>query len=425
MDVVLLGNGGSPRLPRNNNVEFIPVEDFYDPSEFDAASSKITLDASFRGGFWLKTFERLFVLEQYMVSSGLGAVFHAELDQLLFGTNELVDKLEGSGDSGIFFPFHGKDKAVASVFFCNSALAFRDLIESSQKGTGFPNEMAFLARWARHSTHFFKLPTLSDLIGPKNPSKTLQFFRGLDGVTDAAELGLWVGGRDPRNLPVNVRPSTKFRYPDDRAVLPERFLAKLRFRLAVDERGLWVQSSELPNETRLYNLHLHSKVHSWLSSGKGKLRLLIDASNFPAPAQLPSTRKSQVVTRARDLLRRILSNPSKAGTVLVAQVNSAMGWRPSSRPFISGDSFRKIANHIWESGAETLLAKELEAESVIFCRTNDLATLNQKVLRKVRVPVVLLLGNSDLSPPQEVSELARNPIIQKPRAKSGSTFSRR
>jgi hypothetical protein len=69
--------------------------------------------------------------------------------------------------------------------------------------------------------------------------------------------------------------------------------------------------------------------------------------------------------------------------------------RPSSAPFVSGDTFRSLASHVWESERTTLKPSDLSQNDIIFCQADLVGSLNEKVLAHSDVEVTLLLGNSD------------------------------
>ena len=148
LDVTFIGNRDfRPHIPRVG-VDFVDVESFYAPSAFAQAGAKVSLSADFRGGFWLKTLERLFVLEQFMAATARKSLLHAELDQLTFRVDLLLENLLLSPRKGIFFPFHSERKAVASVLFCNDIGSISDLLMNASSGPAFENEMELLVRWA-------------------------------------------------------------------------------------------------------------------------------------------------------------------------------------------------------------------------------------------------------------------------------------
>lgn len=280
------------------DVKFVPLEDFYDPTVFEKMRSRIVFDHNFRGGFWLKTFERLFVLQQFMRTQEFRAVLHAELDQLLFGVEDLIDSLERLPMRGTFFPFHKPDKAVASVLYSNDEGSLEALLDGS--GTNiYNNEMELLRAWAIQSpSSFSALPTLAnDLLGREAtlpPQVDIIEYETLGGYVDAAELGLWVGGRDPRNLPILTKPTNHFVYSEKKRAMDTGQLERLFFSYSTSSRSLSVMEGEQGFSRRLYNLHLHSKIHRWLWRNDPTLQGLLTVANAGFSSSFPGTRRHQI-----------------------------------------------------------------------------------------------------------------------------------
>lgn len=296
LDVTIIGERRI-RHSVPNSVRFVELESFYERSEFEGARRNVMLDHGFRQGFWVHTLERFFVLEQFARHENRASILHAELDQLLFGVNNLADRLERQSVSGVFFPFHSQEKAVASIFFCNDPAAFRSLLDRASTGPPFGNEMELLVHWAAESPHHvIRLPTLGDVVGlvPQDKLSPLIGAEGCGGIVDAAELGLWVGGRDPRNLDLNERPQNRFTYPSGKAVLPKDLLERVRFELESSPTRLWVSFADTFTRYRIYNLHLHSKIHPWIERSGRNLQTLLDATNNGATIALPGARYRQV-----------------------------------------------------------------------------------------------------------------------------------
>lgn len=312
LQVTIIGESRIRHSVPKSCVRFVELETFYDRLEFEGARRNINLDQGFRQGFWVHTLERFFVLEQFARHENRASILHAELDQLLFGVNDLADRLERQSLSGVFFPFHSQEKAVASIFFCNDPVAFRSLLDRASTGPPFGNEMELLVHWAAESPqHVIRLPTLGDVVGvvPQDKLPPIIGPEECGGIVDAAELGLWVGGRDPRNLDLNERPQTGFTYPSGKAALPKDLLERVRFELESSPTRLWVSFADSSRRDRLYNLHLHSKTHPWIRQSRRNLQTLLDASNNGATIALPGARYRQVTyvlsKRARRKYRRL------------------------------------------------------------------------------------------------------------------------
>jgi hypothetical protein len=293
------------------NINFVSLENFYDPLTFENAKKNVTLDHQFRSGFWLKTLERLFVLKQFMIYESRDSIFHAELDQVFFGADELLDNLITTGLRGIFYPLHNTEKAVASVFYSNDIDALDSILELSCNGPSFANEMELLITWSKKFPNkFIALPTLKDIllerekVTNKNKFKTVDH-KSLGGIVDASELGLWVAGRDPKNLALSEKPATKFTYPSSSASLSTNSLKNLRFELSSMGDELTITYPDNSIHIRVFNLHIQAKIHGWLIKNQSHLFLMFLKANSPDKFRFPGTRRIQIQYAVIVILSRI------------------------------------------------------------------------------------------------------------------------
>ena len=424
--VRLIGN--AEQSPRNLGqlANFTAVEDFYDGAEFADVSKYLSSSSKFRGGFWHKTLERLFVLEAFWRVSGELDILHAELDQLLFRIDELQGNLRSFGAQGLFFPIHNKDSAVASVFYANSRSALRSLLQFPYSGVSFPNEMVLLRMWALANPDlFFRLPTLANELGKGGWLLELGGrqidSRSLGGIVDAAQLGQWVGGIDPRNVPLARQPETRFSDKPDPELISFDELSGLKFALGSPDGILRWELAEKKASGVIFNLHLHSKVHQALLRGKPSFEQLIGFSNQGRTVVLPRARLSQLqhhftrsiasfLRAAADFIyKRAKALPPGLRARLHESVDRFVGRakmsadsnsnfvsdRPGSQPYVSGDSFRMLANVFWEGNEKTKYSSSLAAGDIVFCESDRLDGFVKHVLEKNDAPIVLLLGNSD------------------------------
>jgi hypothetical protein len=312
MAVRMIGNHGLKKKADINGVEFTTIENFYNPDEFKKVEQKVLLPHNFRQGFWLKTLERFFVIQQYMSTYGISQIFHAELDQLLFGCSNLVEKIESSKKVGIFVPFHTVNLAVASIFYCNDIEALDSLLDYSKKEMNLNNEMSLIAMWAKSNpSRIFALPTLSTVI---NGSKVFSQHgistltpEQVGGIVDAAQLGQWVGGEDPRNIPITIMPTNQYHEAENLEIVSKDQLSKSQ--LSLQKNGYVTISTESAESIRVYNLHIHSKIHSWIWRSDDNLRQLIAKSNQNLPVRLCAARKLQFKYFISTALFSFLENP--------------------------------------------------------------------------------------------------------------------
>jgi hypothetical protein len=314
LEVHLLGNSEIKSDVRSKRIKFTAIEDFYNPEEFGRASRLLTNDKSFRNGFWLKTLERFFVLEQYYKATDSQGLFHAELDQLLFRNDILLSKIESLGHRGAFFPFHSQTLGVASVFFCNNHEALRSFIEFSLVNE-FENEMALLADWASDAPeHVFALPTLSSVVNRYPTTMVEQVSEvphtKIGGIVDASQIGQWVGGIDPKNVPISEIPKTKFVNTEGERCLSLQQLQELKFELNIKD-GFLTVNFDKKESLVLYNLHLHSKAHDFLNRSKSSMYRFLKWANSNEARPIPGSRKEQLWGHARSRIKFFLDDPRR------------------------------------------------------------------------------------------------------------------
>lgn len=399
-DIHLVGNQELRKDLANINVQFTPIEEFYDSSKFDIAKKFISSDANFRSGFWLKSMERFYVLEQFMAFKNHEEIFHAELDQLLFGINQLISNLRKLKLNRILYPFHSKQSALASVIYIQGKSNIESLTDFGCSGIPFKNEMSLLAQWALAnpdkasalSTLATEIHTSTSILPDGVPIASIEY---MGGVVDAAQLGQWIAGIDPRNVPILKVPRNHFVDPPSDGLLtrPELELTKFEF----DQSRNILHVTLNGQKFRIYNLHLHSKCHPTLLREKHNLTSLISKSNQEHSITISGMRRSQFRHYLSELIKIILFDPKKLFRLVKTRFNFKFQIRQSSYPFISGDTFRAISQHKWEANNKNLRVESIAAGDIVFCESELLKELHDKVLKHVKVPIVLLLGNSDFN----------------------------
>lgn len=397
LKICLIGNRSLERSISEIPLKFIATEDFYNPQPFQSAANYVYSDHNFRGGFWLKSLERLFVLGQYMTRFEKSTLLHAELDQLLFRCDKLAENLDSLNLKGLFVPFHNQSSAIASLLFVNDSGALNSLLAYASSGIFYPNEMYLIAEWARkYPDKFYELPTVASQIMNRKTSLAsgakLLSASETGGLIDAAQIGQWVAGIDPKNVGLWSSPANKYVDTSGGFLLTKQELQSVSF--ALDEDGvLSLSSPTLESDINLYNLHIHSKLHAAVRENKISLEDLIRAANAREITRFPGARRMQLVGWFDFQTSRILANPDKIFSLAFSSINNFFGLRLSSKPFISGDSFRAIADFVWEKRS-SFYPTQVSAGSIIFCEPELIDELQEKVLNHINCPVVLILGNA-------------------------------
>jgi hypothetical protein len=214
--------------------------------------------AKFRKGFWLKTTERFFALEEYMRLNKIEQCFHAELDNLVYENDGLASRLNSLG-SGIFVPFDSPNRAMASIMYLNSITTLSNFCQFIDRTHGNYNDMELLAIYStKNPSVVLALPSSIDNKSLKSSllQKGIQALNEKDiGIFDAAAMGQWYFGIDPRNSYFKVRN----RFINDVANVD---LSQFRLRWSDESKKFYASDkSKNQSEYLVNNLHVHSKIH--------------------------------------------------------------------------------------------------------------------------------------------------------------------
>lgn len=97
---------------------------------------------------------------------------------------------------------------------------------------------------------------------------------------------------------------------------------------------------------------------------------------------------------------------------LSRRINSLLRRRPSSFPFLSGDTFRSFSNVVYENGV--LYSGKLRADEkrVIFCPTHDLADFAEYVFPEICEPFILITHNSDIILREDIHGLLESDLLE-------------
>ena len=240
------------------------LEDFYNPSNI---ISYTTYNPKFRNGFWLKTSERFFVLRDYMKYVDKSPFFHAELDNIVFNISELSCKLDLIG-SGFFCPRDSVNRGIASLIYINSLNCIDEFINEYLKTKiEKKNDMDVLGVLLQNSPKFFSLPTEELINTNQNPILSTMSINQTGGIFDAASIGQFLFGIDPRNQ--FGRLYNCFQNSNRGCDL-----WGIEYQMDL-KRGVCNLISTSSNiNFNLYNLHVHSKLFSLISDDNFLEKLL-------------------------------------------------------------------------------------------------------------------------------------------------------
>lgn len=75
------------------------------------------------------------------------------------------------------------------------------------------------------------------------------------------------------------------------------------------------------------------------------------------------------------------------------------GLRAPSQPFISGDGFRSIANHVYDNTDSSLIPEEIAFADMLFVKTDRLEQFFRDLYPHIQTPFILITHNSDMGAP--------------------------
>lgn len=412
MNICIIGNRSIGNSVSNLPVKFVAVEDFYNSEPFSRAASHVWTDHRFRDGLWLKSLERLFVLHQYMKYSARQRVFHAELDQLLFQVHILVSNLDVLQYAGLFVPFHNQKSAVASILYVNDIKALESLLSFASGEIFYPNEMYLIADWAKRNPELvFELPSTAIFVHQRKDSVIpgVRLITALEtgGLVDPAQLGQWVAGIDPKNVVITKRPVSKFADIPSQFLLTRNELQSIRFTFKPSNE-LLINTRDSQTVANLFNLHVHSKIHPVLDGGSISLFNLFELANSDSTTVFKGTRFRQVQGIFQFGLFKFIDSPTKAISFLISKLNFILGLRFSSKPFLSSDSFRALSDHVFEIKS-SLKVNQITSGDIIYCDLVSLQEFKVNVLRHLKVPIVLIIGNSSTNMDSHFMEIIELP----------------
>jgi hypothetical protein len=200
------------------------------------------LDNSFREGFWRATTERVFYLYSWMKKYQISSFLHLENDTLLYSNinEELKDYIGYNSDKKFVIATMGsKEEHLINVFACNDVYTFETFC-SFLNSTSYGNEMNAL--WKFQQAHKDQVS-----IFPGNPEDEGDF------IMDAAPIGQYLGGPDPRNL---SKP--------EGTMSPGFVNQNARFNTSLYKYEWKKESNHLSrlymNDKKVLSLHIHCKV---------------------------------------------------------------------------------------------------------------------------------------------------------------------
>lgn len=258
---LILSEGNENKVIKDSRLQYFYYEP---PHEINELFSNLQIDREFRSGFWRFSLERLIALAMHHERFSNEGMLHIESDVLLlpyfpFAQFRSLDKISWTRVDDT--------RDVATLIYIpsdsDSSQFKRDILREIGR-TGSPDDMTVLRLIAEGDLNSYGLlPTIpkpdSNLVvknvGISNQVRELMSdgSRIFGGVFDAAGIGIWLTGTDPRNyFGVTRRYLTKL---DDSAT---DYIRPDLVKFEINKFGV-ISVIDDGISTQIFNLHIHSK----------------------------------------------------------------------------------------------------------------------------------------------------------------------
>lgn len=369
------------------NLTWVSIESLRDQSLSIQFSSSAKADKEFRDGFWLQTANRFMLIADLMVSLDLKNCLHLENDNVLYFDPSA--KLQAFQKHARFAIPFDRSRAIPGIVWYGDAQIARELARYIQDRSD-AHDFDVIRQFCDSGLFDSKpLPTMSTKYVIAKDLSRKNYCDGYEqfgGIFDAAAIGQYIGGVDPRNIG-----------GDTRFFINETSDLNLgEFNLLWEYQGVQRQLllERLGEEVRVLSAHMHSKDSLGASPFNRATicdeRSIITGERFQDKAELTITSKEVTAFHGRDNIRsnKVLEIPQKK----------------------EGKLFRK---KFTKTAPEEQWIKELTGAKVIFVYTHLLDYFKKYILRRINLPFILISHNSDDGIDLRHLEILNYPFLEK------------
>lgn len=358
----------------NNNIVFVSCEKLTSSEEHKQFNKKFVLDKTSLNYFWKHTTERFFYLDELISTFHLKNIFHLESDVMLYADLAKELSIFINNYENIGLTFENEERVVPGFVYIANEKASNDLtkyISSNVKDK--ITDMEILALYQKQNNQKVSyLPIIpsdyskkhelvsimnNSVSNPENFSNNVDQF---NSIFDAAALGQYLGGVDVFHG--NSRPG----FIDVYCIFDPSHFSFYWKEDTLRRKVPYIVFNK--KEYRINNLHIHSK------------RLLEFSSSL-------------------DILPTV-----KGKKVLIPILNGEQlkpDYRKPSLPYVTGDAFRSISDHIFDETHQFIIPKEVKKADVIFVKTDLLEDFFYNYHKKIHNPYILITHNSDDETPNK------------------------
>jgi hypothetical protein len=228
----------------DSKIQLIDVNELNESYEFSINTS---LNKDFRNGFWYLTSLRFFYIYEFMKIYNINNIVHLENDVIIYyNCDQLINMLD---TNFMYIPFDTYKRNIASIMYIPNKEIYKIILDNYDFDKNDMENFFYIKQkigFIKNFPIFIKLPYLTDEQHfVSEHSGTFPF------IFDAAALGQYLGGVDPRNIPGDtkgfVNETCVIKYNNYSIWFEEINKIKKPF--------IQIESHKIP----IFNLHIHSK----------------------------------------------------------------------------------------------------------------------------------------------------------------------
>ena len=239
-------------------VKLISIAELEDSYNYSTTS---TMTRDFRGGFWYFASARLFYIYSFMQKYQINDVIHLENDvPIYYNCDILLDTLD---KNFMYLPFDRFDRNICSIIYIPNSDIFKQVLDR------YDTKQNDMFNFSRIKQETNLINTFPICVTNTAENKEYQFvtknYDDFKMIFDAAALGQYIGGVDPRNMPGDTRgyvsPDCTIKYNKFEVVWESVFHPETQVSLKKPFLRIGGNNPEL---VPVFNLHIHSKeVARW------------------------------------------------------------------------------------------------------------------------------------------------------------------
>lgn len=226
------------------HIILVSIDDLQDTYSY---KNKTTLNKHFRNGFWQVTSERFFYIYELIKRQNLDDCIHIENDVLLYyNIKDIIDKVD---KNYLYLPFDTFKRNIASIMYIPNKDVYKQVLDNYDYTL---NDMENFAQIQQKTKFIKNFPIFASSYANTEEEKFVsENYGSFDCIFDAAAIGQFVGGVDPRNIP-----------GDTRGFINETCVIKYN-----QYDIFWITEHDIKrpfikindNIIPIFNLHIHSK----------------------------------------------------------------------------------------------------------------------------------------------------------------------